>query len=179
MISLCSLCAFWLEMDQKSRREMSREKMEVILKLVVKHFFIKKEVTSSLVMDFLFHGLNSLVWNTNNEKTIHTVSKQMGKLLQDDLDSTILKAIEEEPKEERATDVKNLPAPIVSVDKDVFVFVDDAMLLMEKAVDLEPLPDERDPQNRMEVSFTLFIRLHISLDFFSRNDDFFLIIFFM
>ncbi|KAJ0235541.1 MATH/TRAF domain-containing protein [Hirschfeldia incana] len=111
-----SLCGFWLEMDQNSRREMSGEKMDVILKLVVKHFFIKKEVTSSLVMDFLFHGLNSLVWK------------------------------------ERATDFKNLPAPIVvSVDKDMFVLVDDAMLLMEKAV-LEPLPDERDPQNRKEVS---------------------------
>ncbi|CDY26906.1 BnaA05g18060D [Brassica napus] len=146
-----SLCAFWLGMDQKSRREMSQEKMDVILKLVVKHFYIKKEVTSSLVMDFLFHGLNSLVWSsTTQEKILHTISRQMGKLLKDDLDSSILNALEEEPKKERATDVKNLPAPMVSVDKDMFVLVDDAMLLMEKAV-LEPLLDESGPQNRMEV----------------------------
>ncbi|KAF8116383.1 hypothetical protein N665_0019s0061 [Sinapis alba] len=120
MIFWCSLCAFWLGMDQKSRREMSREKMVVILKLVVKHFFIKKEVTSSLVMEFLFHGLNSLVWSTNKEKILQTDSRQMVKL---DLDSSILKALEEEPKKERATDVKNLTAPIVSVDKDMFVLV--------------------------------------------------------
>lgn len=101
---------------------MSREKIVVILKLVVKHFFIKKEVTSSLVMEFLFHGLNSLVWSTNKEKILQTDSRQMVKL---DLDSSILKALEEEPKKERATDVKNLTAPIVSVDKDMFVLVDD------------------------------------------------------
>lgn len=141
---------------------MSREKMDVILKLVVKHFSIKKEITSSLVMDFLFHGLNSLVWSTNQDEILHTLSRQMGKLLKDDLDSSILKACEDEPKKERATDVKNLPAPIVIVDKDMFVLVDDAMLLMEKAV-LEPLPDERGPQNCMEVSFTLFVRLHLLL----------------
>ncbi|CAN7046658.1 unnamed protein product [Brassica oleracea var. botrytis] len=146
-----SLCAFWLGMDQKSRREMSREKMDVILKLVVKHFYIKKEVTSSLVMDFLFHGLNSLVWSsTTQEKILHTITRQMGKLLKDDLDSSILNALEEEPKKERETDVKNLPDPIVSVDKDMFVLVDDAMLLREKAV-LEPLPDESGPQIRTEV----------------------------
>ncbi|CAH8352684.1 unnamed protein product [Eruca vesicaria subsp. sativa] len=51
-----------------------------------------------------------------------------------DLDSSVLKALEEEPKKERATDVKNLPAPTVR--KDV----------------LEPLPDESGPHNRMEVS---------------------------
>ncbi|KAG2320507.1 hypothetical protein Bca52824_013720 [Brassica carinata] len=145
-----SLCAFWLGMDQKSKREMSREKMDVVLKLVVKHFSIKKEVTSSLVMDFLFHGLNSLVWSTNQDTILHTISRQMGKLLKDDLDSSILKAREEEPKKERATDVKNLPAAIVIVDKDMFVLVDDAMVLMEKAV-LEPLPDERVQQNLIEV----------------------------
>ncbi|CAN6999286.1 unnamed protein product [Brassica rapa subsp. trilocularis] len=88
--------------------------------------------------------------STTQEKILHTISRQMGKLLKDDLDSSILKALEEEPKKERATDVKNLPAPIVTVDKDMFVLVDDAMLLMEKAI-LEPLPDESGPQNRMEV----------------------------
>lgn len=140
---------------------MSAEKMDVIQKLVVKHFSTNKEVTFPLMMDFLFKGLSSLVLDTK-EKIIHTTSKQMVKLLKDDLDSpvnTILKALEEEPKKERAFDGKELTAPIVTVDKDMFVLADDVILLMEKAV-LEPFPDERVPPNRIEVSFTSFIRLH-------------------
>ncbi|KAF8098003.1 hypothetical protein N665_0276s0004 [Sinapis alba] len=148
-----SLCAFLLGMDQKSRRTLSAEKMDVIQKLVVKHFSTNKEVTFPLVMDFLFKGLSSLVLDTK-EKIIHTTSKQMVKLLKD-LDSpvnTILKALEEEPKKERAFDGKELTAPIVTVDKDMFVLADDAILLLEKAV-LEPFPDERVPPNRMEVDY--------------------------
>ncbi|ESQ33523.1 hypothetical protein EUTSA_v10009691mg, partial [Eutrema salsugineum] len=143
-----SLCAFWLGMDQSSRRKMSREKKDVILKLVVKQFFIKNEVTSPLVMDFLFHVLTSLDRKTDKERVIHSISKQVGKLFMDDLDSSHngSKTLEDEPKKER----EELPAPIVSVERDLFVLVDDAMLLLEKAV-LEPLHYERGPQNRMEV----------------------------
>lgn len=105
-------------------------------------------------MDFLFKGLSSLILDTK-EKRIHTISKQIVNLLKDDLDSpeNTLKALEDEPKKERAFDAKELTAPIVSVDKDMFVLADDAMLLLEKAV-LEPFPDERVPPKRMEVSFT-------------------------
>lgn len=157
-----SICAFWLGMDQKSRRAMSREKMDVIQKLVVKHFFINKNVTSPLVMDFLFKGLNSLVLDTNKEKIILTISKQIVRLLKDDSNASenTLKTLEDEPKKEIAFDTKELAVPIVSVDNDMFVLADDAMLLLEKAV-LEPFPDERVPPNRIEVSFTSFIRLHI------------------
>lgn len=157
------ICAFWLGMDQKSRRAMSREKMDVIQKLVVKHFFINKNVTSPLVMDFLFKGLNSLVLDTNKEKIILTISKQIVRLLKDDSNAseTTLKTLEDEPKKEIAFDTKELAVPIVSVDNDMFVLADDAMLLLEKAV-LEPFPGERVPPNRIEVSFTSFIRLHIN-----------------
>lgn len=141
---------------------MSREKMDVIQKLVVKHFFINKNVTSPLVMDFLFKGLNYLVLDTNKEKIILTISKQIVRLLKDDSDASenILKTLEDEPKKEIAFAAKELAVPIVSVDNDMFVLADDAMLLLEKAV-LEPFPDERVPPNRIEVSFTLFIWLHI------------------
>ncbi|KAJ6969109.1 hypothetical protein NC653_036925 [Populus alba x Populus x berolinensis] len=37
-----SFCGFWLGMDQNTRRRMSREKTDVILEVVVKHFFIEK-----------------------------------------------------------------------------------------------------------------------------------------
>ncbi|XP_010457471.1 PREDICTED: MATH domain-containing protein At5g43560-like isoform X1 [Camelina sativa] len=107
-------------MDQNSRRRMSREKMAVILKGVVKQFFIEKEVTSTLVMDSLYSGLKALEGQTKNTKA-----------------------------KPRLLDAKELPAPIVSVDKDMFVLVDDVLLLLERAA-LEPLPpkDEKGPQNR-------------------------------
>ncbi|CAN7045182.1 unnamed protein product [Brassica oleracea var. botrytis] len=148
------ICAFWLGMDQKSRRAISREKMYVIQKLVVKHFFINKNVTSPLVMDFLFKGLNSLVLDTNKEKIILTISKQIARLLKDDSNAseTTLKTLEDEPKKEIAFDAIELAVPIVSVDNDMFVLADDAMLLLEKAV-LEPFPDERVPPNRIEVDY--------------------------
>ncbi|CAH8251118.1 unnamed protein product [Arabidopsis lyrata] len=115
-----SFGVFWLGMDQNSRRRMSREKMDVILKGVVKHFFVEKEVTSTLVMDSLYSGLKALEGQTKNTKA-----------------------------RPRLLDAKELPAPIVSVDKDMFVLVDDVLLLLERAA-LEPLPpkEEKGPQNR-------------------------------
>lgn len=160
LIFWCSLCDFWLGMDQNSRREMFREKMNVILKLVVKYFFIQKEVTSTLVIDFLFHGLKSLEEKASKERAIHTISKQVVKLVIDDLESleNRLKCLDDETKKERTINAKEIPA--VSVEKDMFVLVDDAMLLMEEAV-LDPSPDEAVPINRLEVSFRSFLWLHI------------------
>lgn len=116
-----SFCAFWLGIDQNARRRMSREKTDSILKVVVKHFFIEKEVTSTLVMDSLYSGLKALEGQTNKSK------KGRAKLL----------------------DAEEMPAPIVRVEKDMFVLVDDVLLLLERAA-LEPLPpkDEKGPQNR-------------------------------
>ncbi|KAH8495650.1 hypothetical protein Peur_055651 [Populus x canadensis] len=115
-----SFCAFWLGMDQNARRRMSREKTDVILKVVVKHFFIEKEVTSTLVMDSLYSGLKALEGQTKSKKG-------RAKLL----------------------DAEEMPAPIVCVEKDMFVLVDDVLLLLERAA-MEPLPpkDEKGPQNR-------------------------------
>ncbi|XP_022739674.1 MATH domain-containing protein At5g43560-like isoform X2 [Durio zibethinus] len=115
-----SFCAFWLGIDQNARRRMSREKTDVILKVVVKHFFIEKEVTSTLVMDSLYSGLKALDGQSKGKKA-------NSKLL----------------------DAEEMPAPIVRVEKDMFVLVDDVLLLLERAA-LEPLPpkDEKGPQNR-------------------------------
>ncbi|KAL0697284.1 hypothetical protein Bca4012_053406 [Brassica carinata] len=115
-----SFGVFWLGMDQNSRHQMSREKMDVILKGIVKHFFIEKEVTSTLVMDSLYSGLKALEGQSKSKKA-----------------------------RPRSLDAKEWPAPIVSVDKDMFVLVDDVLLLLERAA-LEPLPpkENKAPQNR-------------------------------
>ncbi|CAN8311205.1 unnamed protein product [Cochlearia groenlandica] len=115
-----SIGIFWLGMDQSSRRRMSKEKIDVILKGVVKHFFIEKEVTSTLVMDSLYSGLKALEVQTKNKKS-----------------------------KPRLLDTKELLAPMVSVEKDMFVLVDDVLLLLERVAG-EPLPpkDEKGPQNR-------------------------------
>ncbi|KAK7391636.1 hypothetical protein VNO78_20053 [Psophocarpus tetragonolobus] len=115
-----SFFTFWREIDQTSKRRMSREKTDVILKVVVKHFFIEKEVTSTLVMDSLYSGLKALEGQTKSQKG-------RGKVL----------------------DAEEIPAPIVHVEKDMFVLVDDVLLLLERA-SIEPLPpkDEKCPQNR-------------------------------
>ncbi|XP_047955496.1 TNF receptor-associated factor homolog 1a-like isoform X1 [Salvia hispanica] len=115
-----SFCAFWLGMDQSSRRRMSREKSESILKVVVKQFFIEKEVTSTLVMDSLYSGLKALEGQNKGKKS-------KGKYLE----------------------AEELPIPIVGMEKDTFILVDDVLLLLERAA-MEPLPpkDEKGPQNR-------------------------------
>ncbi|XP_047946412.1 TNF receptor-associated factor homolog 1a-like isoform X1 [Salvia hispanica] len=115
-----SFCAFWLGIDQSSRRRMSREKSESILKVVVKQFFIEKEVTSTLVMDSLYSGLKALEGQNKGKKS-------KGKYLE----------------------AEELPVPIVGIEKDTFILVDDVLLLLERAA-MEPLPpkDEKGPQNR-------------------------------
>ena len=121
----CSFRAFWLGIDQNARRRMSRERTDVILKVVVKHFFIEKEVTSTLVMDSLYSGLKALEGQAISKK---------GRL--------------------KLLEAEEMPAPIVRVDKDVFVLVDDVLLLLERAaMDLLPPKDEKGPQNRTKVSF--------------------------
>lgn len=106
---------------------MSREKTDSILRVVVKHFFIEKEVTSTLVMDSLYSGLKALEGQAKSKKG-------RGKL----------EAAEDSPS----------PVPIVRIEKDMFILVDDVLLLLERAA-LEPLPpkDDKGPQNRMKVSY--------------------------
>lgn len=115
-----SFRAFWVGIDQNARRRMSREKTDAILRVVVKNFFIEKEVTSTLVMDSLYSGLKALEGQTKSKKC-------RGKL----------------------QDAEELPVPIVCIEKDIFVLVDDVLPLLERAA-LEPLPpkDDKGPENR-------------------------------
>ncbi|XP_012481941.1 TNF receptor-associated factor homolog 1b isoform X1 [Gossypium raimondii] len=115
-----SFRAFWLGIDQNNRHGMSKEKTDVILKVVVKHFFTEKEVTSTLVMDSLYSGLKALKGQSKIKKV-----------------------------KSKVFDAEEMPAPIVHIEKDMFLLVDDVLLLLERAT-LEPLPpkDEKGPQNR-------------------------------
>lgn len=103
---------------------MSREKTDSMLKVVVKHFFIEKEVTSTLVMDSLYSGLKALEGQNKSKSG-------RGKYLESE----------------------ELPVPIVCMEKDTFILVDDILLLLERAA-MEPLPpkDDKGPQNRTKVS---------------------------
>ncbi|XP_051127006.1 TNF receptor-associated factor homolog 1b-like isoform X2 [Andrographis paniculata] len=113
-----SFCSFWMGMDQSYKRRMSQEKTESILKIVVKHFFIEKEVTSTLVMDSLYSGLRALEGCEKGKKSKGSETEEPG-------------------------------VPIIRIEKDMFVLVDDVLLLLEK-VSMEPLPpkDDKGPQDR-------------------------------
>ncbi|KAL2486087.1 TRAF-like superfamily protein [Abeliophyllum distichum] len=115
-----SFCTFWLSVDQGSRLRMCRERMDSVLKVVVKNFFIEKEVTSTLVMDSLYSGLKALEGQTNGKQGNRTY-----------------------------LEAEELRVPIVGIEKDIFVLVDDVLPLLERAA-IEPLPpkDEKGPQNR-------------------------------
>ncbi|RCV19343.1 hypothetical protein SETIT_3G375900v2 [Setaria italica] len=120
-----SFSAFWLAMDPSVRRHMTREKTDTILKVLVKHFFIEKEVTSTLVIDSLYSGLKALEYQSKNKKGIP-------KLTETDARST----------------------PMVLIDQDMFVLADDVIVLLERAaldtLPHQPLPtkDDKSSQNR-------------------------------
>ncbi|KAG6537868.1 hypothetical protein ZIOFF_002971 [Zingiber officinale] len=111
--------------DANARRRMSRDKTDAILKVVVKHFFIEKEVTSTLVMDSLYSGLKSLEYQSKNMKGTAKLGES-----------------------------EELPAPMVHIDQDLFVLADDIIILIERVVSdslsQQPLPskDDKYSQNR-------------------------------
>ncbi|KAK6911354.1 MATH/TRAF domain [Dillenia turbinata] len=115
-----SFGAFWQGIDQNARWCMSREKMDVILRVLVKHFFMEKEVTSTLVMDSLFGGLKVLESESGCKK------ERVASL--DSLETAF---------------------PIVHIEDDMFVLSGDVLLLLSKAA-VVPLPpkEEKGPQNR-------------------------------
>ncbi|EEC69609.1 hypothetical protein OsI_38981 [Oryza sativa Indica Group] len=123
-----SFNAFWLGMDPSVQKYMTREKTDTVLKVLVKHFFIEKEVTSTLVMDSLYSGLKALEYQTKNKKGV----PKLAETVQMDIRST----------------------PMVLVDQDMFVLADDVILLLERAaLDIlphQPLPtkDDKSSQNR-------------------------------
>uniref|UniRef100_A0ACD5XRA2 Uncharacterized protein n=1 Tax=Avena sativa TaxID=4498 RepID=A0ACD5XRA2_AVESA len=124
-----SFNAFWLGMDPSVRQHMTREKTDTILKVLVKHFFIEKEVTSTLVMDSLHSGLKALEYQSKNKKGVSKLTE---------------------------IDVRN--TSMVLVEQDMFVLADDVLLLLERAtldtLPHQPLPakDEKSSQNRTKDS---------------------------
>ncbi|XP_051129521.1 TNF receptor-associated factor homolog 1a-like isoform X2 [Andrographis paniculata] len=110
---------FWNDMDETTRTHMSQEKTELILKVIVKHFFIEKEVTSTLVMDAMYSGLKALEsQNTGKDK---------GKVLEAE-ESLI---------------------PIICIKKDALVLLDDVLKLLQRAAtEPLPPKEEKGPQNR-------------------------------
>jgi len=123
-----SFCGFWSAIDPSTRHRMSREKTDTILKVLVKHFFVEKEVTSTLVMDSLYTSLKALEYQMNGKKG-----------------ST------------KAADLEELPAPMVHIDMDMFVLAGDVIALIKRAAS-EPLPcqplalkDDKTSQSRLKV----------------------------
>ncbi|KAF8715853.1 hypothetical protein HU200_026807 [Digitaria exilis] len=122
-----SFCGFWCAIDPSTRHRMSREKTDTILKVLVKHFFVEKEVTSTLVMDSLYTSLKALEYQMNSKKG----SKKIA-------------GLEEQP------------APMVHIDMDTFVLAGDIIGLIKRAAS-EPLPcqplapkDDKTSQSRMK-----------------------------
>jgi len=128
----CSFRAFWLAIDPTTKHRMSREKSDIILKIVVKHFFVEKDVTSTLVMDALYTGLKALEACSNGKKGTVT-----------------------------SMDLEELSAPMVHVDMDMFVLAGDFITLLERAA-LEPLScqslsqkDDKCSQTRAKVGIVI------------------------
>ncbi|CAM0954696.1 unnamed protein product [Alopecurus aequalis] len=122
-----SFRAFWSAIDPRTRHRMSREKTDTILKVLVKHFFVEKEVTSTLVMDSLYTGLKALEYQSMTMKAKTNIAE-----------------------------LDELPAPMVNVEIDIFVLAGDFITLLERAA-LEPLPcqpvspkDDKCSQSRMK-----------------------------
>jgi glutaredoxin len=136
LLICCSFSAFWLGMDPSVRQHMTREKTDTVLKVLVKHFFIEKEVASTLVIDSLYSGLKALEYQSKNKKGT-------SKLTESDARST----------------------PMVFIDQDMFVLVDDVIALLERAaldtLPHQPLPtkDDKSSQNRTKVCMFLLLAL--------------------
>ncbi|KZV53689.1 MATH domain-containing protein-like [Dorcoceras hygrometricum] len=114
-----SFCAFWLDMDQSSRCCMSREKTDAVIKAIVAHFFIEKEVTSTFVMDSLYNGLKALKGQIKGKKM-----------------------------EEKYFGMEDSAVPFIHIEKEIIALADDVLPLLERAaVETFPSQDESGPQN--------------------------------
>ncbi|XP_078180840.1 uncharacterized protein LOC144574689 isoform X2 [Carex rostrata] len=114
-----SFRAFWSGIDRISRRRITRDRTDSILKLLVKHFFIEKEVTSTLVMDALYTGLKVLEWQSRG----------------DDVRLAL-----------RLPGLDDMPEPLVRIDEDMFVLSDDIINLIERASS-EPALRQKEEKN--------------------------------
>ncbi|XP_002870188.2 MATH domain-containing protein At5g43560 [Arabidopsis lyrata subsp. lyrata] len=127
------------------------------------YYLIKNEVTSTIVMDFLFYGLKSLEekWrklerlasvvarelmiSNQIESAMKTLEEETKKERTNDDKEFALKIKEDETKNERTIDAKEFQALIASVTNDMFVLVKNPMLLLERFV-LAPLPEMGSPK---------------------------------
>lgn len=130
-------------------RHLTRENTNTILKVLVKHLFVEKEVRSTLVIDSLYSRLKALEYQSKNRKEI--------------------------PK---LTETYARSTPMVLIDQDMFVLANDLILLLERAaldtLPQQPLPtkDDKGSQNRTEVCiydvslipYTLLYEFNIILD---------------
>ncbi|KAG2262080.1 hypothetical protein Bca52824_069159 [Brassica carinata] len=89
-------------------KEKFQRKMDVVLNLAARIFFVMRQGTSTLMMDSLYSG-----WKAIEGQTKKKISRQR------QMDNVELPAA---------------PAPIVSVDQDMFVLVDDLLPLMQRTV---------------------------------------------
>ncbi|KAJ3669865.1 hypothetical protein LUZ60_010189 [Juncus effusus] len=105
-----SFQAFWVGIDRLSRRRLSKEHSNTVLKQIVKHFFVEKEVTSTLVMDSLYTGFKALEYQSLCADEIRAKEKLMGP----------------------GTDP--MPDPLVIIEDEVFMLNDDLVSSLECAV---------------------------------------------
>jgi hypothetical protein len=106
---------------------MSSEKSDIILKIIVKSFFVEKEVTSTLLMDALYTGLKTLEHHSKGNKgTVRSTTAE-------------------------------LSTPMVHVDMDMLVLTGDFIALLERAalepLSSQPLSpkDDKCSQSRAKV----------------------------
>ncbi|CAM0144650.1 unnamed protein product [Urochloa decumbens] len=140
------LSAFWLGTDPSTRQQLTRENTDTILRLLVKYFFVEKEVTSTLLMDSLYAGLK--------------VMKQVCKNTEDMVD------IQWPGK----YDSRSSPVVIIDKDNDMFVLADDVILLLERVALLDsgshqPSADCRSSENSTKEVYTLAqVRAGVAFD---------------
>jgi hypothetical protein len=115
----CSFRAFWSGIDRISRRQITRDRTDSVLKLLVKNFFIEKEVTSTLVMDALSTGLKVLEWQSRGDNLRLAL---------------------------RLPGFDDIPEPLVRIDEDMFVLADDIINLIER-VATEPALRQKEEKH--------------------------------
>lgn len=129
----CRLTAFWLRTDPSTRQHLTTEKTDTILRPLVKHFFVEKEVTSTLLMDSLYTGLKAMKQVCKNREEMADIQWPG----EDDSPST--------------------PVVIIDKDNDMFVLADDAIQLLERIALLDsgrphqPAGDGKSSENCSNV----------------------------
>ncbi|CAH8323146.1 unnamed protein product [Eruca vesicaria subsp. sativa] len=65
-----SFRSFWSRLDQNTRRKMSRDKMDVVLNLAAKIFFVMKQGATTLMMDSLYSGWKAIEGQTKTKDNV-------------------------------------------------------------------------------------------------------------